>query len=111
MSEPINNRLILSIIERGIDTLGEDPKKTLWLCLENDYNYTQENIPENLEAFQHVLQEIFGAGYSSLDNLFRLQLQETTSEDLRGYASFVECVKALRNKKPLSSPQSEAIRR
>jgi hypothetical protein len=111
MSEPINNRLILSIIERGIDTLGDDPKKTLWLCLENDYNYTQENIPENLEAFQQVLQKIFGTGYSSLDSLFKLHLQERTGEDLQGYASFVECVKALRNKKPLSSPESKAIPR
>jgi hypothetical protein len=109
MSQPIDSRLILSIIERGLDTLGDNPKKEVWFCLENDCDCTRENVPENLEAFQRVLQNIFGVGYSFLDNVFRQYLEEMTGADLQSCANFVECVEALRHKNSLSSLESKAI--
>jgi hypothetical protein len=109
MSQPIDSRLILSIIERGLDTLGDNPRKEVWFCLENDYDCTRENVPENLEVFQRVLQNIFGAGYSLLDDIFRQYLEEMTDADLQRCANFVECVEVLRHKNSLSSLESKAI--
>jgi hypothetical protein len=109
MSQPIDSRLILSIIERGLDTLGDNPKKEVWFCLENDYDCTRENLLENLEAFQQVLQNIFGVGYSLLDDILRQYLEEMTGADLQRGANFVECIEVLRHKNSLSSLESKAI--
>jgi len=108
LQKPIDNGLILSIIEKGLDSLGDNPKRAIWYCLENDYGFSRTSIPENLETFQSVLEKIFGLGYSFLDALFRKYLQEATGENLQGYESFVESVQALRFKKSLRSLQAEA---
>jgi hypothetical protein len=108
LQKPINNGLILSIIEKGLDSLGDNSKKAIWCCLENDYGFSRTSIPENLETFQSVLEKIFGLGYSFLDALFRKYLQDATGENLQGYESFVESVQALRFKKTFCSLQAEA---
>ena len=111
MPQPISNGLILSIIEKGLDKLGNSPKSAIWYCLEKDYGFTHETIPENLKGFESILQKIFGLGYSFLDALFKQYLQDATGENLEGYRTFAESVEALRFKQSLYSMESKAILR
>jgi hypothetical protein len=102
MPESISDGLILAIIDKGLDSLGQSGKQALWFYFEKDFGFNRKNVPENLPAFQETLQKFFGMGYSFLDTLFRKYLQEATGEHLEGYESFVEAVKVLRSHATLS---------
>jgi hypothetical protein len=105
MSKQITNELIFTVVQKGLDALGESPKRTLWFYLEQEYGFTRKNIPENLTSFQDVLQKFFGLGYTFLDTLFRQYLCQETNENLEGYSTFVECVNALRLKNSINMAQ------
>lgn len=98
MSRLITDEIILDIVDKGLAALGESPKQAMWYHLEKDFKFERQKVPENLEAFEGVLQKFFGLGYSFLESLFRQQLREATGEDLKGYKTFVDCVRGLRAK-------------
>lgn len=95
MTSGITDEIILAVIDKGLASLGESPKQALWFCLEKDFNFDRNKVPENLEAFQQVLQRFFGLGYNFLETLFIRYLSEATGEDLSSQSSFVECVTRL----------------
>lgn len=95
MSKSISDEIVLQVIERGFDSLGETPKQAIWFCLEEKFGFNRKKVPENIEAFQEALQKIFGLGYNFLDALFRQYLQEATGEQFHNCASFAECVSLL----------------
>jgi len=99
MHNYINDEMVLHIVEKGISSLGETPTQATWYCLERDFNFNKQTVPENLGRFQEALQKLFGPGSTFLDILFRDYLKEATGEDLSKYSSFSECVTALREKK------------
>ena len=98
MPKPIDDGLILEVIDRGLSSLGERPKQALWYCLEKDFKFNHSKVPENMEAFEETLKDFFGLGYRFLECLFRKYLQEATGEDLKNYKTFAECVNVLRRK-------------
>lgn len=98
MSKSISDEIVLQIIERGFDSLGESPKQAIWFCLEEKFGFNRKKVPENLADFQEALQKIFGLGYNFLDTLFRQYLQEATDEKFQNCASFTECVSLLQSR-------------
>ena len=107
MSKSISDEIVLQIIERGFDALGESPKQAIWFCLEEKFGFNRKKVPENLADFQAALQKIFGLGYSFLDVLFRKYLEEATGEKFHNCASFAECVSLLQSReaaKPIEKP-------
>ena len=105
MPEIITDELILRIIDKGINTLGENSAQLLWSLLEKDYGLNKNKIPENLPAFSDALQKTFGLGYSFLDSILRTLLEQSTGENLKENKSFAQCVTDLRNK--TTSPNYE----
>ena len=103
MPNNINDELILAVIEKGLSSIGENPKKALWFCLEKDFNLDMQKVPENIEAFQQALQKFFGLGYNFLETLFLQYLSEATEDNLSNYSSFTECVIRLRRKTSTNS--------
>jgi hypothetical protein len=96
MLDGLSDEIVFNVIDKGLSSLGESPKKALWYCLEKDFHFDRRKVPENLEAFQQVLRQFFGVGYGFLDVLFRKYLSEYSGEDCSGYSSFAECVASLR---------------
>ncbi|MCW4034209.1 MAG: hypothetical protein NWF03_02465 [Candidatus Bathyarchaeota archaeon] len=105
MSKNPNNELILNVINRGLDTLGESPKQAIWIFLEKEYNVSSTKLPLNVREFQEGLQKIFGVGYNFLDNLFCQFLKDATGKQFKNCKSFVECVEALQQQVPVVSCQ------
>lgn len=107
MSKCISDELVLQVIERGFDALGESPKQAIWFCLEEKFGFNRKKVPENLKAFEEALQKLFGLGYDFLDVLFRQYLHEATGEKCHNCASFAECVSLLQSReaaKPIEKP-------
>ena len=107
LSKYISDKLVLQVIERGFDSLGESPKQAVWFCLEEKFGFNRKKVAENIEAFEEALQKIFGLGYNFLDTLFRQYLQEATGEKFHNCASFAECVSLLQSReaaKPIEKP-------
>jgi len=98
MSKPVTDEIILGAIDKGLSALGDNPKQALWYCLERDFKFNRNEVPENLEAFEETLKNFFGLGYSFLDLLFRQYLQDATGEDLHSYKTFADCIRGLRKK-------------
>jgi hypothetical protein len=98
MVQPINDGVLLEVIDKGLSAIGTNAKQALWHCLEKDFEFDQNKVPENLEAFGDTLKDFFGLGYCFLDALFRQYLGEATGEDLQGYKTFGDCVRSLRKK-------------
>jgi hypothetical protein len=98
MTKTITNGLILEIIDLGLNAVGDSGKKAVLFYLEQTSHFSREKIPENLELFEKSLRELFGLGYNFLDSILITKLQEATSENFSNHASFVECIKYLRNK-------------
>ncbi|MDG6223819.1 MAG: hypothetical protein IAX21_02605 [Candidatus Bathyarchaeota archaeon] len=95
MSQPFINKIILDVIEKGLDALGSSPKQAIWSFLENDYNIEKDELPRNIKDFQDGLQKIFGLGYNFLDALFCDYLQQATGKQFAKNQNFVECVESL----------------
>lgn len=110
MLKAIDDAVILSTIERGLDSLGTIPKQAIWFYLEQEFGFSRKSIPENLPTFIEVLQKFFGLGYSFLDTLFCHYLQEATGSNLEGHTTFLECVEALRLNKSTFLPESRVLR-
>lgn len=92
----LSDAVVCEVIDKGLSALGESPKNALWFCLEKDFDFDRQKVPENLEAFERVLQQFFGLGFSFLDALFRRYLSEYVGEDLSKYSTFAESVATLR---------------
>ena len=98
MPETISDELIIRIVNKGINTLGENSAQLLWSLLEKEYGLSKNKIPENLPTFLEALRKTFGLGYSFLDSILQTLLQQATGENLKEYKSFAQCVTDLRNK-------------
>ena len=95
MSDRYYGALILDVIDKGLDALGESPKDAIWVFLEKDFNLNRNELPGNVREFQEVLQKIFGMGYNFLDTLFCHYLEKATGKKFQKNQSFCECVECL----------------
>lgn len=96
MPNRFSDDVILEVIEKGLDSLGESPKKAIVYCLEENFHVHRDELPENIVKFEEALQKIFGLGYSFLETLFRQYLKEATGQDFHNCRSFAECVHSLK---------------
>jgi hypothetical protein len=109
MPNCISDEVVIAVIEKGLSSLGESPKKAIWFCLEKDLNLDKQNVPQNIEAFQQALQRFFGLGYNFLETLFLRYLSEATGEDLSSSRSFAECVIRLRTKASVDGTEKISV--
>jgi hypothetical protein len=98
MPEVISDELMIRIIDKGINTLGENSARLLWSLLENDYGLSKNEIVKNLPAFLEALQKTFGLGYSFLDSILLTLLKQSTGEPLEECKSFSQYVAERHNK-------------
>lgn len=103
MTNPVSDEIVLHIIEKGLSSLGENPKEAIWFCLEKDFNLNRQNTTESIEEFQKALQKLFGVASGFVDVLLRNYLGEATGEDLSKCSSFADCVITLRKKQSAES--------
>jgi predicted metalloprotease with PDZ domain len=94
----ISDEMIILIVDKGINSLGNNPSQVLWSTLAKEYNIDKNQVAEKLPEFIETLQKVFGASYSFLDLLFLTLLQRATGERLEGHIGFLKCVTDLRNK-------------
>jgi predicted metalloprotease with PDZ domain len=91
----ISDEMIILIVDKGINSLGNNPSQVLWSTLAKEYNIDKNQVAEKLPEFIETLQKVFGASYSFLDLLFLTLLQRATAERLERHTSFLT---DLRNK-------------
>ncbi|PVX25851.1 MAG: hypothetical protein CW691_03270 [Candidatus Bathyarchaeum sp.] len=94
MSNHGYNEVMLEVIERGLDSLGESPKKAVWIVLEEQFNVDRNKIPIDVKEITDALQKLFGLGYSFLDALFKQYLEDATGRIFED-KNFLECVASL----------------
>ena len=97
MTNNITDEIIMEVIDKGLSTLGENPKQATLFCIEKEFNISVQDMPKNIQQLQAALQKLFGLGYNFLDALFRKYLSEALGEDLSKCHSFAESVSILRN--------------
>jgi len=96
MAKKISNESIISIIDLGLSSLGDNGKQAIWFYLK-DRGFTEQNAPDNLPKFMDALKEIFGLGFSFLDQIFRQQLLTITKLETIQGSNFVECITCIEN--------------
>lgn len=91
---PSDGEIVLKVIDKGLDSLGDSPKQAIWNFLENDNNLDKNGLPGNIKEFQIALQNIFGLGYNFLDALFCHYLEQATGKQFPKNQNFAECVES-----------------
>lgn len=92
MSNPSVESVLLRVIDQGLDILGENPKKALFYHLEKTLGISLQDSSTNVKRIEEALKAFFGSGYSYLDAIFRLNLQNALGKNLEKYQSFSECI-------------------
>ena len=95
MANHINNDLILEVFERGLDSLGESPKKAIWIILQEQFKVDRDENPINVKKITDALEKIFGLGYTFLDAILKKHLEDLTGKTFQE-KSFVESVEFLK---------------
>jgi hypothetical protein len=106
LPKTINDELIIEVVVKAINALGNNSAEMLWSILENDYGLVKNKIPENLPALMEALQKTFGLGYNFIDLLFQTLLQQLTGESLEN-KSFIQCVTELQKKADTESQKEK----
>ena len=52
--------LFIEAVDSTLSMLGDPTKKTLYLHLKNTHGITKETIPQNIEVFANILEQVFG---------------------------------------------------
>ena len=95
MSSQSNNELILEVFERGLDSLGETPKKAIWYVLEEQFNVDRNENTINVKKITEALEKIFGLGYTFLDTILKQRLEDLIGKTFP-QKSFLESVESLK---------------
>ena len=103
--------MIILIVDKGINSLGNNSSQVLWSTLEKEYAIRKNQVPEKLPEFVETLQKVFGTSYHFLDLLFQTLLQQSTGTNLEGHGSFLQSVTELKNKATLETqmPKDETL--
>ena len=68
------DKLLLNTIDEALNSLGESVKQSIYFHIENKFNVTRNEIPENLAEFQGGLEKIFGTGARFIEILIMKKL-------------------------------------
>ena len=55
-------KILSEAVDHGLLILGESARKSIYFHLDQDYSLQREKIPENPEALENALENIFGVG-------------------------------------------------
>ena len=94
MSKQSSNDLILEVFERGLDSLGESPKKAIWYILKEQFKIDVNENPINVKKMTEALEKIFGLGYTFLETILLQKLVDLTGKTYP-QKSFLESVESL----------------
>ncbi len=70
--------MVLSSIDEGLDTVGENAKHVLYFYLERKEKLGREDVVAEPKKFILLLRSIFGPGSAVLERNIMFQLQEKT---------------------------------
>ena len=77
------DRLLLSVIDEALSSLGEPVKQSTYFHIENKFCVARNKIPESLQDFQVGLEKIFGAGAQFIEILIMKNLHSRIGLPLR----------------------------
>jgi hypothetical protein len=69
-------RFLTEAVDDALSSLGESPKQAIFFHLEKDFSIRQQDISNNVEAFDGALKRFFGVGASFLETLIMRKLCE-----------------------------------
>ena len=55
-------KILSEAVDHGLLILGESARKSIYFHLDQDFSLQREKIPENPEALENALENIFGVG-------------------------------------------------
>ncbi len=70
--------LVLSSIDRGLDTFGANVRIVIYYELQKLFGVSREEIPIKPEALTQTIEKIFGLGAQSVSRVILVKLEETT---------------------------------
>ena len=68
------NEYLIQAVDEALTSLGEPVKNTIYFQLENNFNITKNEIPDQIEEFTNIIHKIFGLGASHLEIRFTKNL-------------------------------------
>lgn len=68
------NEYLIQAVDEALTSLGEPVKNTIYFQLENNFNITKNEIPDQIEEFTDIMHKIFGLGASRLEIKFMKNL-------------------------------------
>jgi hypothetical protein len=95
------DKVLLRAIDETLNSLGKSVGQSIYFHIENKFNVTRTEIPENLEEFQEGLEKIFGTGARFIETLIIRKLHDKTGTPLTmekseklGFIEYVGAAKA-----------------
>lgn len=88
---------MLCAIDDALDSLGESVRQAIYFHIENEFSIKRNQIPENLWAFQEVLEKIFGTGARFIEVLVMKNLHTITGNSLlmkKSEFAFIQYIEA-----------------
>lgn len=103
---PEFDEILLQVIDKALLLLGQGVKSTIYYQLEYKYNIKRKQIPDKIEVFSDVIEQIFGMGARNLEIIIMKLLFEKFKKDFRtdyhnlsiSELTFVKYVNLIRNK-------------
>ena len=96
MTQPSFEDKVLECVERGLSSLGESTRQSIYWHIEHEYGLKHEQIPGRPKEFTKALKTLFGPGASSLE---RMIVREINSEfKITGSESFEKAVALARKR-------------
>ncbi len=106
------NNILSETVNEAFSCLGETPKKALLFHLEKDFSIKQQEISNNIEAFDGAIKKLFGAGATFLEALIMRKLCEKAGlpfrESLSQDADFVGTIHKFKQKIGLADFQGNS---
>jgi hypothetical protein len=99
LSETEFNKILLEAIDKGLSSIGDSSKQSIYFHLERVFNINRQEIPDKIADFQDALEKIFGLGAQFLEIIIMKRLHEKIGQPIQlGTAdfSFVEYVSAVK---------------
>jgi hypothetical protein len=101
LSETEFNKILLEAIDKGLSSIGDSSKQSIYFHLERVFNINRQEIPDKITDFQDALEKIFGLGAKFLEIIIMKRLHEKVGQPVQlqepADFSFIEYVTAVRH--------------
>jgi hypothetical protein len=76
-------KLLEEAIDEAFSSLGESPRKAIYMYLKNKFGIAEQEIPDRINDFSDALKKIFGPGARNLEILFIRNIQAKARIDYK----------------------------